>query len=190
MITLQYALRAVELGADDAFALAKAANFFGLVSKDAGTADVIADQAIAVNPNPNLSVAWRMRGFISVYLGRHEPAMEQFQHSMRLNPLDPEIFFSEAGLAYANFYLRRFEIALSWANKSLAHQKHNTRTLGFAVVSYAMLGRITDAQMMLARWREAGAGMTISQIRKWMAHYRHEDVELFIEACRIAGVSE
>ena len=60
----QYALRAIEVGADDAFALARAANFFGNVLKDAGTADVIADQAIAVNPN--LSVAWRMRGWVSM----------------------------------------------------------------------------------------------------------------------------
>jgi tetratricopeptide (TPR) repeat protein len=141
----QYALRAVEVGADDAFALSRAANFFGRILKDAGTADVIADQAIAVNPN--LSEAWRVRGWISIFLGRHEPAVEQFQHAMRLNPLDPQIHLVEAGLSQANFFLRRFEIALSWATKSLAHQKNYSPILTFAMVSYAMLGRIADAQM-------------------------------------------
>ena len=89
---------------------------------------------------------------------------------MRLNPLDPEIYLVEAGLACANFYLRRFEIALSWATKSLARQKNYGAALRIAMVSYAMLGRIADAQMMLARQREAGAPMTtISQIRKQIA---------------------
>jgi TolB-like protein len=183
----QYALRAIEVGADDAFALSRAANFFGMI-KDAGTADVIVDQAIALNPN--LSIAWRMRGWISVFLGRHEPAIEQFQHAMRLNPLDPEIYLVETGLAFANFFLRRFEVALSWANKSLARQKNHRPAKGIVIVSYAMLGRIVDAQMMLARRHETGFVMTISQLRQSLANYRQEDVELFIEACRIAGTPE
>ena len=43
---------------------------------------------------------------------------------MRLNPLDPQIYLVEGGLALANFFLRRFEVALSWATKSLARQKN------------------------------------------------------------------
>jgi hypothetical protein len=109
---------------------------------------------------------------------------------MRLNPLDPEIYSVEAGLAWANFFLRRFEVALSWATKSLARQKNYTLAMGVALLSYAMLGRIADAQMMLARRREAGDVFTISQIWKRSAHLRQEDVELIVETCRIAGVPE
>jgi TolB-like protein/class 3 adenylate cyclase len=184
----QYAVRSVEVGADDTFALSRAAHFFGRVLKDAGTADAIVDQALAVNPN--LSEAWRLRGWISVYLGRHEPALEQFHRAMRLNPLDPQINYSETGPAAANFFLRRFEIALPWATKSMAHNKNYAASLRFAMVIYAMLGRIADAQVMLARLREAGAPSTISQLKKYLPYQRHEDVELFIEACRIAGVPE
>jgi TolB-like protein/class 3 adenylate cyclase len=184
----QYALRAVEVGADDAFALSRAGFFFAYQLKDTGTADVIMDRAIAVNPN--LSVAWRLRGFINVYLGRHEPALEQFHYAMRLNPLDPEIHKVEYGLALANFFLRRFEIALSWITKSLARQKNFAPAQRFALVSYAMLGRIADAQMMQARLREAGIDLTISQLKKRIPYQRQEDVDLFIEALRIAGVPE
>jgi adenylate cyclase len=185
----QYAVRLAESGTDDAFALSLAASFFGLMLKDAGTADAIADRAIAVNPNE--SVAWIVRGWISAFLGRHEPAIEQFHHAMRLNPLDSAIYLVEHGLAYANLCLRRFEVALSWATKSLARQKDYGPAIGIAMMSYAMLGRIADAQMMLARQREVGTvPTTISQFRKRMAHCRQEDIELFIEARRIAGVFE
>src|SRR5258708_10002865 len=136
----KYALRAIEVGADDAFALTRAAHFFGYILKEVGTADVIADQAIAVNPN--LSEARRVRGNISDYLGQHELAIEQFHYAMRLNPLDPQIYKVELGLAMANFYLRRFEIASSWATKSLALQKNYFTALRYAMISYAMLGRI------------------------------------------------
>jgi len=184
----QYALRAVEVGADDAFALSRAGFFFAYQLKDTGTADVILDRAIAVNPN--LSVAWRLRGFIDVYLGRHEPALEQFHYAIRLNPLDPEIHKVEYGLALANFFLRRFEIALSWITKSLARQKNFAPAQRFALVSYAMLGRIADAQMMQARLVEAGIDLTISQLKKRIPYQRQEDVDLFIEALRMAGVPE
>jgi TolB-like protein/class 3 adenylate cyclase len=183
----EYALRAIELGVDDAFALSRAALFFGAILRDAGTADAIADQAIAVNPN--LSDAWRIRGHISVYLGQHEHALEKFQYAMRLNPLDPRNYAAEAGLAIANFFLHRFEIALSWAIKSMARQKNYTVPIRFASASYAMLGRIVDAQTMYARLRHAGAEFTISQIRK-RSPFKQEDVDLFIEGLRLAGMPE
>lgn len=146
------------------------------------------DQALAANPN--LSLAWAMRGWVSAFLGRHEAALEQFQYAMRLNPLDPQRYSAEAGLAAANFFLRRSEIALSWATKSLARQKTYATAERLAMVSYAMLGRIADAQMMQGRMRETGSDMTISQLKKWIPYRRPEDTDLFVEAYRIAGVPE
>ena len=185
----QYALRAIEVGADDAYALSRAALYFAY-QFDVSTSDVIVDQAIAVNPNS--PEAWRMRGLTSIFLGRHEPALEQYHYAMRLNPLDPQMHLAEVGLASANFFLRRFEVALSWATKSLARQNNFAPAVSMAMISYAMLGRIADAQTMLARRRETGLPMTISQIRKRIQYQfqRQEDVELYIEAFRLAGVPE
>jgi len=183
----QYALRAIEVGADDAYTLSRASLFFAY-QFDVRTADVIIDQAVAVNPNsPD---AWRQRGLTSVFLGRHELAIEQYNYAMRLNPLDPQIYLAELGLANANFFLRRFEDALSWATKALAHQNNFAPAMMFAMISHAMLGHIADAQGMLARRIEAGYIETISQLRKRNAYFQQEDAELFVEACRIAGVPE
>jgi TolB-like protein len=184
----QYALRAVEVGADDAFALCRAAHYFAVALKDAGTADAIADRALALNPN--FASAWVIRGWISAFLGRHEAAVEQFQYSIRLNPLDPQIYATEHGLAAANFFLRRFEIALSWAIKSMAGHNNYPMVVRSAMMNYAMLGRIADARLMQARIHQIGADMTISQLKKWMPYQRQEDAEFYIEACRIAGVPE
>ena len=183
----QYALRAIEVGADDAYTLSRASLFFAY-QLDVRTADAIIDQAIAVNPNsPD---AWRQRGLTSVFLGRHELAIEQYHYAMRLNPLDPQIYLAEQGLACANFFLRRFEVALSWAIKALARHNNFAPAMMFAMISHAMLGNIADAQRMLARRIEAGYIETISQARKRNKYFQQEDGELYIEACRIAGVPE
>ena len=144
------------------------------------------DQAIAVNPN--LSDAWRVRGWISLWLGQHEQALEQFQYAMRLNPLDPRNYAAELGLAMASFFLHRFEIALSWAIRSMARQKNYAPPVRFALVSYAMLGRIDDANALLARVR--ASGFTISLFKKRNPLKRQEDVDLVTEAYRLAGVPE
>jgi adenylate cyclase len=183
----QYALRAVEVGADDAYTLSRASLFFAY-QFDVKTADVIIDQAIAVNPNsPD---AWRQRGLTSIFLGRHELAIDQYHYAMRLNPLDPHIYLAEQGLLCANFFLRRFDVALSWATKALARHNNFVPAQMYAMMSHAMLGQIADAQRILARRTEAGYIETISEARKRNAYLQHEDGELYIEACRIAGVPE
>ena len=184
----QYASRVTEIGADDAFALSRAAQFFGHILQDSRTADAIADHALAVNPN--LSEAWRIRGWISGYLGRHEIAMEQFQRAMRLNPLDPEIYKVECGLAVANFFLRHFDVGLSWTTKSLARQKNYLVAVMFAITNNAMLGRTADAQKMVARRLELGGDLTLAQIQARLPFQNQNDVELYIEALRLAGLPE
>jgi TolB-like protein/class 3 adenylate cyclase/tetratricopeptide (TPR) repeat protein len=180
----QFAVRATELG-DDAFALAIAGHFYANTLMDAETGDAIVDRALAINPN--LAGAWVQRGWISMFIGRHEPALDQFLYAMRLNPLD-EIHRVEAGLAAANFFLRRYEIALSWATKSMARRKDYVMAQRFALVSYVMLGRIADAQVMQARLREIG--LTLAQIKKYMPYQRQEDADLYFEAFRVAGLPE
>jgi adenylate cyclase len=64
----QFAQRVTEVGRDDAFALSRAAHFLAFISKEVDAADAIVDQAIAVNPN--LADAWRIRGYVSAFLGR------------------------------------------------------------------------------------------------------------------------
>ena len=183
-----FAQRVVEIGGDDAFALSRAAYFFSFVLKEAATADTIADHANAVNPN--LAEAWNIRGLVSSIAGRHDVAIEQFQNAMRLNPLDPQIYIAEHGLAVANFFLLRFDVSLSWASKAMARQKNYVPPVRFAMMCYALLGRIDDAHVMRARLRELGADLTLSQLRNYVAHKRREDIELCLEAFRLAGVPE
>jgi adenylate cyclase len=62
-----------------------------------------------VNLNPNLSMGWLSRGWISVMQGRAERAIESFENLLRLSPLDPLRPFSLSGIAFALFFQGRYE---------------------------------------------------------------------------------
>ena len=74
-------------------------------------------------------------------------------------------------------------------NRWRVNKLRSTR-VRIALVTYAMLGRVADAQTMYDRVRHAGAELTISQIRTRIPFKRQEDVDLLTEAYRRAGVPE
>ena len=70
----------------------------------------------------------------------------------------------------------------------MARQKNYAPPVRFALASCAMLGRIDDANALLARVR--ASGYTISLVKKRNPFKRQEDVDLLTEAYCRAGVPE
>src|SRR5207245_4389666 len=69
--------------------------------------------------NSNLAEAWNFGGWVKIFLGEPEPALERFARAMRLSPLDPRATEMRAGPAYAHFFLGRYDEAASWAAMAL-----------------------------------------------------------------------
>ncbi len=88
------ARRAVELGKDDAVALSLAGWTLGFVVRDLDAGVGFVDRALGFNPN--LAMAWYFSGWLRVWLGKSNVAIEHFAHAMRLSPLDPVIWFAHA----------------------------------------------------------------------------------------------
>jgi TolB-like protein/class 3 adenylate cyclase/Tfp pilus assembly protein PilF len=143
---------AVKLGHDDAGTLARAATGFGNLLREFDKAAVLADQAVAINPN--LANAWKVRGWISIWHGQNEQALEQLDRSMRLNPIDPENYDTEAAKSVALGRLRRFDEACHWAARALMRQPKSLPALRAACVAHAHAGRLDDAREMLRRMLE------------------------------------
>ena len=51
------------------------------------------DRALLINPN--LAAAWLCSGWVKVWLGEPDRAIEHFAHAMRLSPIDPALFFMQ-----------------------------------------------------------------------------------------------
>src|SRR6267143_5113455 len=111
------AQRAVELGKDDAIALAASGWALAYVVRDLEAGAALIDRALVLNSN--LAEAWNYGGWVKNYLGEPEPAIERFARAMRLSPLDPRVTAARAGTAHAHFFLGRYHEAASWAAMAL-----------------------------------------------------------------------
>jgi len=105
------AQRAVELGKDDAIALATGGFALMYVVCDLGVGAALIDRALVLNSN--LAEAWYCGGWAKAWLGEPELAIVRFARAMRLSPVDPSVGRMRSGIAHAHFFLGRYDEAAS-----------------------------------------------------------------------------
>ena len=98
----------------------RCAHALAFVVGDLDAAATFADRALALNPN--LAGAWYAGGWVRVWLGQPDVAINHFAHALRLSPLDPHTIGMQAGTAFAHFLADRFSEASSWAEKAMWEQ--------------------------------------------------------------------
>jgi TolB-like protein len=183
------AQRAVELGKDDAIALAAGGNALVYVVRDLGVGAALIDRALALNSN--LAEAWFYGGWVKNWLGEPEPAIERFARAMRLNPLDPRMSGMRAGTAYAHFFLGRYDEAASWAAMALQDNPDYQPGLRIAAASNAMAGQPEQAHRAVARLRQLNPALRVSTLKDVVGPYRRaEELSLLEEGLRRAGQPE
>ena len=143
------ARRAIELDKDDPSVLAMAGQALAYVVGEVEEGAALVSRAI--NLDPNLAIARNWRGWIHLYLGEVDAAIEQFQVALRLSPLDPRIFIVQTGLAYAHFFAGRNEEASSWAATAVRQQPNYLSAQRIMMACHAMSGRIEEAREICAR---------------------------------------
>jgi len=182
------ARRALELGPDDAVALARAAHVLGYVVGDVDAAITFIDRALVLNPN--LAVAWWASGWTRLWIGEPETAIKHFAHAMRLSPLDPFTISMQAGTALGHLVAGRYEEAVSWAEKALWEQRNYVTTLRIAAASYVYAGRLTEARKAMAQLRELQPALRVSKVRDWIPFRRPDDLAKVEDGLRKAGLPE
>jgi tetratricopeptide (TPR) repeat protein len=155
---------------------------------DLDNAAALIDKALVFNPN--LAAAWTFSGWVRVFLGKHEMALEHFAHSMRLSPLDLFMDAAQTGIAAAHFCMGRDDEASSWAEKALLESPDYYPALRLLAASNALAGRLEDAQQAVARLREIDPTVRVSDLMDLMRRRRPEDVARYTEGLRKAGLPE
>jgi tetratricopeptide (TPR) repeat protein len=133
------ARRAVELGKDDAVAVAAGGWALAYVVRDLDLGATLIDRALVLNSN--LAEAWSFGGWVKLWLGEPEAAIERFAHAMRLSPLDPWVAGMRAGIAHAHFFLGRYDDAASWAAMALQYNPDHQPALRIGAASSPVLAR-------------------------------------------------
>src|SRR3546814_511622 len=128
--------RAVELGRDDAVALTRSGHALGHLVGDLDGGIALLDRALMLDPN--LAAAWFLGGFLRVWHGEPDGAIEHFERAIRLSPLDPEMYRMQAGMAVAHLFAGRFDTASSWAEKAFRSEEHTSELQSLMRISYAV----------------------------------------------------
>jgi TolB-like protein len=112
---LRLARIATGIGKDDAVAPARGGIVLAYTGAELEDAKAFVDTAIQLDPNQ--AAAWHFSGWICVYLGEHERAIECQSRALRLSPFDPLRGNMFASIAYAHFFAHRDELAAACARR-------------------------------------------------------------------------
>jgi TolB-like protein len=186
--TRQLVERAIQLDNDDPLVLAWSGQAYSYVLDEPETGAALLARAVAIDPN--LAIARNWKGWAHVYLGNTDAAIEQFSAAIRLSPLDPRAFLSQAGMGYAHFFAGRYEEGISWAMNAIQGRASFPGAQRALMVNLAMAGRIADARRACDAALQTDPALRISGIRNRTPLRRLEDVEKLGRAYRMAGVPE
>lgn len=183
------AQKAIEVGRDDAIALAASGWALAFVVRDLGAAADLMDRALVLNSN--LAEAWRFSGWVKSWLGEPEAAIERFARAMRLDPLDPRMGGMRSGIAHAHFFAGHYDEAAGWAAMALQDSPDFQPALRIAAASNAMAGRLEQARHPVAKLRELNPTLLVSNLKDGLGPYQKaENVSRYEEGLRQAGLPE
>ena len=186
--TARLARLAAKLGRDDAVALFGAGIALAFVVGDVDDGDALIERALALNPN--LAAAWIFSGWVKVWLGKPEMAIEREARAMRLSPHDPQIYNMQAATAAAHFFAGRYGEALYWAEMSIREQPDYIPSEAVKAASAALAGHPAAAAKSMARLRQLMPELCISNLNELFPIRRPEDFDRWTEAMRKAGLPE
>jgi tetratricopeptide (TPR) repeat protein len=180
--------RAVELGQDDPLALASSVHALIHLARDLDSAVASADRALALDPN--LAAGWFVSGFARIWRGQPEEAIERLARAMRLNPLSPDMHRMEVGTGIAHLLSGRTEDALSWAQKASRDKAGRAFPTGVLAAIYARAERGDEARLAMQQLRQLDPELRLANLGDWLPFRRPQDLEIFADALRAAGLPE
>jgi len=183
------ARRAVELGGDDAPALASAGFVLARLGGDLDDGAAFIDRALSLNAN--LARAWQYSGWVRIWLGEPALAIEHATRAMRFSPVDPWLCSMQTAIAFAHFFLRRDDEASFWAATALRDRPHFQPALRLSAASNALAGRIEKAQEAVERLRLLNPDLRLSNLKASSATQRRpEFFSRYEDGMRKAGLPE
>ncbi len=182
------ARKAVHLGADDPVALCIGGYALAFVAHEFDDAAAFMDRGLTVNPN--FAQAWMMSAWLRVWRGEPDLALEHAARAMRLSPLDPFVSGMQGATAYAHFLASRYDMASSWAEKSMRENPNFLLAICMSAASNALAGPLKQAQRGMARAFECDPNLHASNLRDLAPFRRAEDFATFARGLRNAGLPE
>lgn len=158
---LELAEAAARLDSNDPLVLTTLGGAYTLARR-LDIAAVLIEKALQLDPN--LAWAWHRSGWLHVYLEKPEIAIEHFQHSLRLSPVDPTRFNLLIGIGAAHFAAARYEQAAEWVEKGLREQPRALWAHRILAAACARAGRLEQARRSVDLLLQAYPDLTVTTL--------------------------
>jgi adenylate cyclase len=179
---LDFAQQAVRTAAIDSAVLANAAPVLGYFGEDLGAAIGMIDRSLALNPSH--ARGWLSSGWLRLWAGQTDLAIEHFETSARLNPRADALKLT--GIGQAHFFDRQFDDALEKLVMARLAFPHHAMTYRFLASCYAHMRRLDEARDLVKRLR----AITAVVVPIYLAYRNPEHRELFLSGLRLAAGEE
>src|SRR5262245_919995 len=143
----------------------------------------------ALRLNSNLAIAWGSSGWLRVWRGEPDIAIEHLARAMRLSPLGPMMGEAQSATAHAHFFAGRHEEACRWASKTARENPRVPGGVRILAASNAFAGQVEEARAAVHRLLQIDPSRRISNLTNVLGPYRRsEDVVKYAEGLRRAGL--
>jgi AraC-like DNA-binding protein/tetratricopeptide (TPR) repeat protein len=171
--------------AGDATMLAVLGNALTLLH-DLDTAELVIHKALAADGGS--AWAWSRSGFIDLYKGDADSAIERFKIALDLAPHDGFAFNSLLGIGCAHFKAGRYREAAHWQERALTEHPSAIWIHRTMCPAYVLVGAEQDARRSLAALREHYPELTVSDVEQGLPPLPQTYCDLVVEALHTAGL--
>jgi adenylate cyclase len=174
------AQRALRGAGDDPNTLGRAAHALGYSGGDLDAATALVDRCLELNPS--YASGWINSGWLRLWAGQPDLAIEHLEVGLRLNPRDRQ-HGAVMGIGVGHFFARRLENAAAMLLRSLQERPNWVPTYRFLASCYAHMGRLDEARETIERVRQITLVVVPSA-----AHWRDPEQRAFyLEGLRLAA---
>jgi len=159
---LELARQALNYGDDDPVVLAICSHSLLAIGRMRTEGLAMADRALAANPhNVTVQVLGGICNMLAGDLGKAEAC---YQRAYNLSPGAPEASESLAGIGFCHFFMRDYEVAIGWLERSRATLADWPPTYWMLAAAYAHLDRQGEARAVLNRLLELAPHSSIAGV--------------------------
>jgi TolB-like protein/tetratricopeptide (TPR) repeat protein len=148
----------------------------------------LAEFELALQLNPNFSLAHGYYGLALTYSGRWQEASEAAHHALRLSPRDPFSAIYLGVAAYAQFVGKNYHDAISLSREAIRQRGDFAGAYRVLTVAAGMAGQIEVAAAALEELRRTQPNISLAWIANQLPWKLDSDREHYLEAFRRAGL--
>ena len=151
--------------------------------------DALGEFEVALDLNPNFSLAQGYHGLTLAYCGRSDEALAAAHRALRLSPRDPLAAIYDGIVAYANFVGRDYEDAIRLARDGIRRRGDFVGAHRVLVAAAGMAGQHELAASALGELRRTQPNVSLAWITREMPIREPAEMTHYLEGFRRAGLT-